>query len=831
MNKPEKAEVKQFSTSFGEAGFHQHIIGPTHKDGNTLDLVLSHPEDDLVKCTNVGPRLSDHNVTHCTLTLLCKPDLAKETRSFRNFKKIDQTSFNEDLTQSFALILTSPGDVDELVSQYNNSVTKCLDKHAPVTERTCNARKRQPWYNDDIHVARRQRRKYEKRWRKTKSETDHNLYIEHNKLVNSMINESKQAYYQDKLQGADIKSTFQVVNSLLNNDRKILPDHESEKELANDFASFFTNKVANIHTKLKAEQCKVVSNTSQSSVDSTTKCNVSIACNVGSVDSTSKNVTDIYDQSVSCKLSRFKELSEEDVIDLVNSSKTKSCLLDPLPTWYLKQNISVFAPVITPMINMSLSTGKFPEPLKQAIINPIIKKQSLDPNELKNYRPVANIPFLSKIIEKHVFNCIDDHMEEHNLGEELQSAYRSAHSTETALLQVKTDIMTSLYNQQGVFLVLLDLSSAFDTVEHSVLATRMADEIGLSGTALKWFQSYFTSRTTKVCINSTFSNSSVMNYGLPQGSIVGPGSFKVYTIPIGRIIRSHNISFHIYADDIQLYLNFDPANSTSIQNALSRLSACIAEIKLWMTMNMLMLNDTKTEFFIAVSSNNKQKMPPVHLDLGTETVHPSDTIRNLGIIFDCHMSMSPHISSLCQSITYQLRNISRIRRFLDINSCHHIVRSLVLSRLDYGNALLLGSNKSDLMKLQRIQNWAVKLIFCASKQDHATPYLKQLHWLPILERISYKILLFVYKCLNSIAPPYLVSHLHYYTPSRTGLRSSTDTTRLQEHTIRARKLHSAADKSFYFASPKLWNTLPTALRTSSSVYTFKRNLKFHLFPY
>ena len=114
---------------------------------------------------------------------------------------------------------------------------------------------------------------------------------------------------------------------------------------------------------------------------------------------------------------------------------------------------------------MSLSTGVFPNVLKQALINPIIKKQTLDPNDLKNYRPVANIPFLSKLLEKHVFNCINQHMEKYNLGEDLQSAYRSAHSTETALLHVKDYIMTCLHKQQGVFLVLLDLSAAFDTVE------------------------------------------------------------------------------------------------------------------------------------------------------------------------------------------------------------------------------------------------------------------------------------------------------------------------------------------------------------------------------
>ena len=167
------------------------------------------------------------------------------------------------------------------------------------------------------------------------------------------------------------------------------------------------------------------------------------------------------------------------------------------------------------------------------------------------------------------------------------------------------------------------------------------------------------------------------------------------------------------ADDIQLFLNFNPADQDSIQCALSKLSACITEIKLWMTSNMLKLNDSKTEFFIATSSHNKQKLTPVHLQIGTDFIAPSDNVRNLGIIFDSQMTMSPHVTGLCKALSFQLRNISRIRRFLDTDTCNHIIRSLVLSRLDYGNALFLGITQNNLSRLQRLQNWAGKLIFCA----------------------------------------------------------------------------------------------------------------------
>jgi hypothetical protein len=162
------------------------------------------------------------------------------------------------------------------------------------------------------------------------------------------------------------------------------------------------------------------------------------------------NTIVMYNHKVDLSFSDFDQVTEEVVEKLIKASATKSCLLDPLPTWYLKENISVFVPIITNIINMSLSTGIFPNSLKQAVINPLIKKQSLNSNELKNYRPVANIKFLSKLIEKHVISEINTHMTKYKLGESLQSAYLRGHSTETALLKVKDDIMGHIHNQRGV---------------------------------------------------------------------------------------------------------------------------------------------------------------------------------------------------------------------------------------------------------------------------------------------------------------------------------------------------------------------------------------------
>jgi hypothetical protein len=186
--------------------------------------------------------------------------------------------------------------------------------------------------------------------------------------------------------------------------------------------------------------------------------------------------------------------------------------------------------------------------------------------------------------------------------------------------------MQNVSNRKGVLLVLLDLSAAFDTVNHSVLLDRLTHDIGVKGAAKKWFKSYLSGRTTCICIDGSFSDYHSLNYGLPQGSIVGPQSFAIYSIPIGRIIRKHNLQYHLYADDIQLYIPFIMNDPQSLTSALSRLSSCISDIKSWMTLNMLKLNEEKTEFVIACPDHLKHKVPSVSLQVGDKVIKPSKSV-------------------------------------------------------------------------------------------------------------------------------------------------------------------------------------------------------------
>ncbi|XP_072021345.1 uncharacterized protein [Amphiura filiformis] len=203
-------------------------------------------------------------------------------------------------------------------------------------------------------------------------------------------------------------------------------------------------------------------------------------------------------------------------------------------------------------------TRVFPPAAHKAIVTPLLKKPSLDKDEFKNYRPVSNLTVTAKLIEKCAASQLVDHMNNNKLSDPFQSAYRPKHSTESALIKVSDDIFSEIDSRRVVFVVLLDLSSAFDTVDHTILLNRLQDRSAITGSALEWAQSYLKGWSSEVSINGHVSDPISMDFGVPQGSVLGPLFFSAYTVPIGEIIQKHGINYHIYADDCQLYASFNP---------------------------------------------------------------------------------------------------------------------------------------------------------------------------------------------------------------------------------------------------------------------------------
>ena len=243
-----------------------------------------------------------------------------------------------------------------------------------------------------------------------------------------------------------------------------------------------------------------------------------------------------------------------------------------------------------------------------------------------------------------------------------------------------------------------------------------------------------------------------------------------------------------------------------------------------MLIHELKLNDDKTEFIIFQSKYHENRYSTSSLNFQNIIFEPSDSVRNLGAYFDKYMTMERHVSELCRSSHYHLRQIGQIRKYLTRDACSNAVRSAVLSRLDYSNALLGGLRKMDLIRLQRVQNRAARLVTRTKTQDHITPVLRDLHWLPVSSRIDFKLCLYMYKALKKTAPIYISDELNLYEPKRP-LRSSYAGPLCTVSVGRK----EVSDFDFAIKGPRLWNSPPMDLRQAPSVMTFKKRLKTYLF--
>ena len=231
------------------------------------------------------------------------------------------------------------------------------------------------------------------------------------------------------------------------------------------------------------------------------------------------------------------------------------------------------------------------------------------------------------------------------------------------------------------------------------------------------------------------------------------------------------MSYHVYADDLQIYATFLPGDVDNKQDVLSHIEACVSDMKYWMAANYLKLNQEKTEILVVKKKNTKQVFEVEHINIGDTAITPSQTVRNLGVLFDSHLSMKDHVRATCKRAFFEIRNISRIRQFLDTASTKTLVHAYVTSKLDYCNSLLIGLPKCELDKLQRVMNCAARLITRKKKRDHITPVLHSLHWLLVPERVEFKILLLTFKALNGLAPTYLTELLKLHCSGRS-LRSN-----------------------------------------------------------
>ena len=432
------------------------------------------------------------------------------------------------------------------------------------------------------------------------------------------------------------------------------------------------------------------------------------------------------------------------------------------------------------------------------------------------------MPFISKLVECCMLYRFNEHCDQHGLLQIYQSAYRRFHSCETALVKMTNDLLWAMEHKNSTALMGIDLSVAFDTGDHTILIEVMNINFGVNGTALKWSKSYLRPRWLKVKVGKEYSNPINLEVSAPQGSCEGS---VLYCTMQKDLPPDTAMNIYGYAGDHNLGNKFKPSVPNAEKETISIPERSLYNIKNWIDKKCLKMNDGKTEFMTLGLKHQLEKCETESININGIHIRPSPCIKFLGAWTDQQLSLKKHISVKCCTAMFNLQRLKPIHYKLDENAAHTLVLGLVISHLDYANGILSGLPDIDINKLQIVQDVAAKFVCDKDKYSSASEYMAHLHWLPIRQRIDYKVLTIVYCCLNNEAPEYLKDLLAPLLGHREGLRSAEQYQRLLVPYVRCK---TVVERSFNIRAPKLWNTLPNYIKQSSNTDIFKKKLKTYL---
>ena len=790
LDKYNAQHCQSFLSILETFGLHQLVKETTHKKGHILDVLITNEPN---KCHDVNVLdvgLSDHYLITGTVDYNPHTLTDFKTITYRKLKEINPDAFSTDLhNQILSNNIDKEREFDKAILSYNAALANVLDLHAPLITKTIKDVPRAPWFDREYSDLRRKRRKAEKQFRQTKLMVHKAEFIRLRKLTTVLAHDKKVRHCRSEINNApnSTKALYATVNKLIGKENKpLLPTAKSDTALANEFGMIFTSKVNKIRRDIETKIIPTASN--------------NFICH------SPLNFT---------LLDSFDPATDHEILEIIQIYGLKCCFNDPLPETLMKLHTELLVPVWTHLVNLSLHSGTM-DNLKHADIIPILKAYDLDPELHSNFRPVSNLQFLGKLIERVVLKRLNNHIFQNNLDVHNQYGYKSAHSTESILVKITNDIFIASDKKTATVLLLLDLSSAFDTVDISILLDILRNEIGITGVALKWFRSFLTNRTMRVKINNSYSDVFVLEFGIPQGSVLGPVLFNLYVRSIYKCVESSGFSIKGFADDHQLYVSFTP--DFQFQYLGQKINEVLIAVTQWTDSFFLKLNPNKTKIIVfgPNSVQDKIHIKGTFIDVDQSCIRFSNTVKNLGVLFDSDMSFSSQVKSVVSKVFMNIKNVSRIKSFLTFKEKSILMCSLVLSKLDYCNSLFYGIHSDSLSKLQYAQNCAARLVFQRRKFDHVSDIFMELHWLPVHIRILYKVLLTVHKCLYQTSPVEVNSLITF---------ESTRTFNLQI----PRCYTSHGDKAFSVYSAKEWNILPLYLKTEVSVKNFKKLLKTYLF--
>ena len=799
--------------------FREHVLEPfdltqmiteptriTEKSSTIIDLLLvSYPEN--VKVVGVAdiPAIADHCLIFSSYAIK-KPKFKPKIVVKRKMDNFNIENFKNDISVAHwgSLSAFDYGDLDNKITVIENIFRDIIDKHCPKVEIRVTHPPASAWLTPEIKQLQNDRDKYYSKFKKMKKAEKKEKSTDPNYKSKMQITESIYHQLRNKVTHAIRKSKIVVFDEKIN------------KKLKQPKQFYHALKKHNIVESKggSSHEITILPNVLN---------NAFLSNNNAEIDNNAilQEVTKIQNKPCATNAHfNFSEITGLDVLKAAKSIKTNACGIDDISAFFIKASIEHTADILADIINASFVNNFFPTRWKQAIVKPIPKISN--PLKASDYRPISLLPAFSKIAEKIAAKQMMEFLIEHKLLDKLQSAYKTAHSTITALLTVSDDIYKALDDSEMVLLALLDYSKAFDTANHTLILAKLK-HLGFQENALSWITSYLSNRSQMVRTDTDSDWEHIKN-GVPQGSILGPLLFTVLVSDISDNISSG--SYHTYADDVQWFLNFK--NSEAV-NAFETANTVMENIVSFSKNNFLKLNTDKTKYIIIGSQYNLKKLTEVQLPplvVNGDVIERKTDVKNLGIIFDEHMFWTNYINSIVSKAYGRLKQAYKFRNFLSLGSRFKIIETYVLSLFNYGNVIYLNISARLANKIQRVQNSCMRFVFGLRKYDHISHCFEINKTLNMENRRKVQSLTMMHKISLGLAPEYLSekivrhSDLHTYN------------TRGRENIAVPRINSALRNNSFFISTPKLYNNVLRVLNLNQeiriSVNTFREKCKKYL---
>ena len=751
----------------------------TDKSITLIDLVFLNMQN----VTNKGVidcNFSDHMLTFFEIKTQVNKQMSNKI-TFRSLKNIDLDKFNQDLQQIPFFLIYDMDNIDDKCSFFTNSILTLFDLHAPIQTVSKSKHSFSPWITDNIKLMQKLRDKALQKYRLYKTPEKFNYYKQLRNLTTAAIRSEKRAYFNYKFQNSSVKEKWKELNRLRPKKKTDIPENFKDVNKMNQYFIDSTKDQNNI--------------------------------NIETLNFYKSNIK----ENVNNRLI-FRPVESMDILKIVTNIKTKAYGADLLNITLIDLCFLHVSENLTHIINQCIAKSYFPTSWKMALVTPLPKVNN--PVEYCHFRSISILPTLSKVLEKVLQNQIQDFVEENNVLPPKQSGFRPGCSCATANADVVDDIFRARDDNKLCALVLLDYSKAFDYINHEMLIA-ILHFCGFSESASKIISSFLTDRVQQVKINKIMSSALLVTKGVPQGSILGPILFSLYTSNFYKCLRECN--YHLYADDTQIYLpfSFDEAHL-----AESNINSDLKSLLKISTDHSLKINPQKSSVLLFGKKHEIEELKnTITIKVGQETLAFQNRGKSLGLILDTELRFKEHTSYILRKAYCALKAIYPHRHYLAGDVKKLLCDTLVLSHFNhcdnvYGPCL----DGVDMGRIQKMQNNCLRLIYGIRRRQRISHKLKDCKWLNMVNRRNLHSACIYYKILKHKCPKYLYNKISFRTDvHHLNLR--------RKHVTIPKHNHEFFKRSFTYCIAKFFNSL--SLHQSQLVYSlisFKHKYRHYFWP-